>query len=85
MLCDLEQGLTSSESKFLCLQMETIVPILQDWHDILEKSLIQWYLLSTYYESGTVQGVGEQDSVPFCPHRAHMLVEETGKNQPSCK
>lgn len=60
--------------------MEKIELTLQGWCDTLEKSLIQWSLLSTYYESGTIQGAGEQDDDPFPPHREHVSGREIQKS-----
>lgn len=76
---------TSLSLRFFACNVEKTELTLQGCCDTLEKSLIQWFLLSTYYESGTVQKAGEQDNDPFPPHRVHMSGRERVKNQPACK
>lgn len=49
---------TSLSLDFFACKVERIKPTFQSWCDILVKSSIPWYLLSTYYVSGAIQGAG---------------------------
>ena len=61
LLCCVALGrdLSSLSLSFFSCEMERIKPTFQGQCDILAKSSIQWYLLSTYYVSGAIQGAGD--------------------------